>query len=93
MVAEFVSAHSGNAEPAANFSTRTRLRHDVETYVVGPSNQLAYNAALYVAEFPGAQYNPLFVHGNCGLGKRSSSACHREPRVLMSRSPRVRSSR
>ena len=31
--------------------------------------QLAYNAAVYVAEFPGAQYNPLFIHGNCGLGK------------------------
>ena len=54
---------------ASNYSTRSRLRHDVDTYVVGPSNQLAYNAALYVAEFPGAQYNPLFIHGNCGLGK------------------------
>lgn len=51
------------------FSTRTRLRHDIETFVVGPSNQLAFNAASYVAEFPGAQYNPLFIHGNCGLGK------------------------
>ncbi|MDQ3440295.1 MAG: DnaA/Hda family protein, partial [Planctomycetota bacterium] len=57
-------------DPAvAAFSTRVRLRHDVETFVVGQSNQLAYNAALYVAEFPGAQYNPLFIHGNCGLGK------------------------
>src|SRR5688572_15309 len=34
-----------NDQPAANFSTRTRLRHDIDTYVVGASNQLAYNAA------------------------------------------------
>ena len=59
---------SGDGQ-ASNYSTRSRLRHDVDTYVVGPSNQLAYNAALYVSEFPGAQYNPLFIHGNCGLGK------------------------
>jgi chromosomal replication initiator protein len=51
------------------FANRPRLRHDMETYVVGQSNQLAYNAATYVAEFPGAQYNPLFIHGSCGLGK------------------------
>ncbi|HYE20665.1 MAG TPA: chromosomal replication initiator protein DnaA [Tepidisphaeraceae bacterium] len=48
---------------------RPRLRHSLDTYVVGASNQLAHNAAVYVAEFPGVQYNPLFVHGNCGLGK------------------------
>jgi chromosomal replication initiator protein len=46
-----------------------RLRHELESFVVGMSNQLAYNTALYVAEFPGAQYNPLFIHGGCGLGK------------------------
>jgi len=60
-------APAANAEPAA--AQRLRLRHDIETFVVGQSNQLAYNAALYVAEFPGAQYNPLFIHGGCGLGK------------------------
>jgi len=50
-------------------SALPRLRHDLPSFVVGPSNQLAYNAALYVAEFPGIQYNPLFIHGSCGLGK------------------------
>jgi chromosomal replication initiator protein len=50
-------------------SGKLRLRHEIETFVVGQSNQLAYNTALYVAEFPGAQYNPLFIHGGCGLGK------------------------
>ena len=46
-----------------------RLRHDLATFVVGSGNQLAYNAALHVSEFPGSQYNPLFIHGACGLGK------------------------
>jgi chromosomal replication initiator protein len=46
-----------------------RLRHDFSTYVIGASNQLAYNAAVYVAQYPGVQYNPLFIHGACGLGK------------------------
>ncbi|HWB55111.1 MAG TPA: chromosomal replication initiator protein DnaA [Tepidisphaeraceae bacterium] len=46
-----------------------RLRHDLDSFVVGPANQMAYNAAVCVAELPGSQYNPLFIHGNCGLGK------------------------
>ncbi len=56
-------------QPLSSLSLRPRLRHDLESFVVGASNQLAYNAATYVAEFPGVQYNPLFIHGNCGLGK------------------------
>ena len=48
---------------------RPRLRHDLASFVVGPSSQLAFNTVTYVSEFPGSQYNPLFVHGNCGLGK------------------------
>lgn len=54
---------------AAAPSPRQRLRHDLESYVVGASNQLAYNAAVHVSQFPGSQYNPLFIHGACGLGK------------------------
>ena len=46
-----------------------RLRHNLDSFVVGQGNQLAYNAAVCVAEFPGLQYNPLFIHGACGLGK------------------------
>ncbi len=55
--------------PRLSTDSTPRLRHDLESFVVGQGNQMAFNAAVYVAEFPGIQYNPLFIHGNCGLGK------------------------
>jgi chromosomal replication initiator protein len=57
------------AAEAVPFANRPRLRHDLASFVVGPNNHLAHSTVTHVAEFPGAQYNPLFVHGSCGLGK------------------------
>ncbi|MBN2210139.1 MAG: chromosomal replication initiator protein DnaA [Sedimentisphaerales bacterium] len=45
------------------------LRLRLDTFVIGPSNQLAYNAARTVVAEPRSHYNPLFIHGGCGLGK------------------------
>ena len=40
-----------------------------ETFVVGPSNKLAYAASMAVAEHPAQNYNPLLIYGDSGLGK------------------------
>ncbi len=40
-----------------------------ETFVVGPSNKLAYAASQAVADHPAQNYNPLLIYGDSGLGK------------------------
>ena len=40
-----------------------------ETFVVVPSNKLAYAASMAVAEHPAQNYNPLLIYGDSGLGK------------------------
>ena len=40
-----------------------------ESFVVGSSNQMAYNASVAVSNKLGIQYNPLFIYGGTGLGK------------------------
>ncbi len=47
----------------------SRLRHELDSFLVGPSNQVAYECCRSVAEQPGGAYNPLFLHGGVGLGK------------------------
>lgn len=44
-------------------------KHTFKNFVVGPSNELAYAAAVAAAGGGGPRYNPLFICGPTGLGK------------------------
>jgi chromosomal replication initiator protein len=45
------------------------LRYSLKDFVVGASNRLAYSAALAVTGGQKSPFNPLFIHGACGVGK------------------------
>ena len=53
----------------SNFKSNLNPKYTFDTFIIGDSNRLAQTAAVAVAEQPGKIYNPLFIHGNSGLGK------------------------
>jgi len=54
----------------ADSKPRTRiLKLNLDTFVVGKSNELAFNAAKVVVNEQKSPFNPLFIHGGYGVGK------------------------
>ena len=60
-----------NEQISSNTPENTILNqsYTFDSFVVGSSNQMAYNASTVVASKLGIQYNPLFIYGGTGLGK------------------------
>ena len=57
-----------NSNQLAN-SHRLDSKMTFGNFVIGACNQFAHAASLAVSEFPGSNYNPLFIYGCTGLGK------------------------
>ncbi len=56
-------------EPKTAIKLGESNEYNFSNFIVGDSNKFAHAAALAVAADPGRTYNPLFIHGNSGLGK------------------------
>lgn len=55
--------------PSVNQTTNLNQKYSFDSFIVGPSNELAHAAALSIIKQPGILYNPLFIYGGVGLGK------------------------
>ncbi len=49
--------------------TEKAAKYTLDTFVVGPSNELAHSAAKAVVHEQQSPFNPLFIHGGSGVGK------------------------
>jgi chromosomal replication initiator protein len=67
------SAHpagaAGEAGEPRPVEAKLNPRYTFDAFVIGASNRFAHAAAQRVAETPASSYNPLFIHGDSGLGK------------------------
>jgi len=71
-IVRHVSRRTGNSrshEERAQTLGQLNPRNTFETFVIGPTSQLAHAASLAVAQSPAQAYNPLFLYGETGLGK------------------------
>lgn len=67
--ADIVSkANDGRSAAMETPAVKQSLRHHLEDFIVGESNKLAYTTAMAVTSGK-TPFNPLFIHGSCGVGK------------------------
>lgn len=68
-VAELPETQLEFPELKVDRTTNLNPRYTLDSFVVGPFNELSHAASLAVIQNPGTIYNPFFVYGGTGLGK------------------------
>jgi len=71
-VVEIPAPEPGSSALAAQpglYSVALEPRYLFENFVVGPANEVAFNASRTLATSDKAAFNPLFLHGGTGRGK------------------------
>jgi chromosomal replication initiator protein len=56
-------------ESSMPFINTLNPKYTFDSFVIGPTNEIAHAACQAVAAKPGDSYNPLFMYGGVGLGK------------------------
>ncbi len=63
--------NSGSKYATLNKATSQKRQYklNLDDFVVGPCNKVAYSASRAIVENPETLFNPLFLHGSYGIGK------------------------
>jgi len=69
--AQFIPESMGRDNANDDVSSQTNLnrRYTFDSFIVGPTNELAHAACIAITKKLGQLYNPLFIYGGVGLGK------------------------
>src|SRR5258707_8670783 len=70
-----------------NNDHQLNLRYTFDSFVVGKSNEFAHAASGAVAERPSKAYNPLFLYGGVGIGKKDF--IHSIAHTIKNRNPAI----
>ncbi|MBN1806405.1 MAG: chromosomal replication initiator protein DnaA [Sedimentisphaerales bacterium] len=82
-----VQKQQGSGKTGVRDSRKKKLKLSLETFVVGSSNELAYNAAKVIVNENQSPFNPLFIHGGYGVGKTHllqgicNAVCEKRPQT------------
>jgi len=82
-----VSRPSSSRPSSKGGYQKNKLKFHLDTFVVGSSNELAYNAARVIVNEQQTTFNPLFVHGGHGVGKTHllqgicNAVCQKRPQT------------
>ena len=79
------SKKTQNGNSGGRIVRQKQLRLELDNFIVGSGNQLAYNTAMSIVDSEKSPFNPLFIHGGYGLGKTHllqgicNAVCKRRP--------------
>ena len=68
-IATLAKAEAMDLDFKTDPETGLNPKYTLASFVVGPSNELAFAAASAIVEDIGKKYNPFFIYGGVGLGK------------------------
>ena len=66
---EILIVNKKSIKTAIRLPSKSNIKYSFDSFIVGPSNELAFAACKQFADFSDADFNPLYIYSNVGLGK------------------------